>query len=125
MNLNQPAQPKEIELSEDNSTVISVKNVSKKFCRSLKKAYIYGLKDIGSELLGISRRSECLRSGEFWALRDINLELKRGESIGVIGVNGSGKSTLMNIIGGLLKPDTGYVRVNGRIAPLRVLGAGF
>jgi lipopolysaccharide transport system ATP-binding protein len=125
MNLSQSEEQYKIESSDGSSTVIAAKNISKKFCRSLKKAYIYGLKDIASELLGISRQSEHLRAGEFWALKDIELELKKGESIGIIGVNGSGKSTLMNIIGGLLKPDTGYVRVNGRVAPLRVLGAGF
>ena len=110
---------------EDNETILSVQNVSKKFCRNLKKAYIYGIKDIVSELLGKSRKSDCLRKNEFWALSDVNLQLKRGESIGLIGVNGSGKTTLMRIISGILKPDNGSIMVKGRLATLSVLGAGF
>lgn len=111
--------------SNNSEEILSVKNVSKKYCRSLKKAYLYGLKDIAYELVGKSRRSESLRDGEFWALNDVSLSLKRGESIGFVGINGSGKSTLIKVIGGLLKPDIGYVRVRGRVATLNVLGAGF
>ena len=110
---------------DNNETILSVQNVSKKFCRNLKKAYLYGIKDIVSELLGKSRKSDCLRKNEFWALRDVNLQLKRGESVGLIGVNGSGKTTLMRIIAGILKPDYGSIKVKGRIATLSVLGAGF
>ncbi|MEL6502772.1 MAG: ABC transporter ATP-binding protein, partial [Cyanobacteria bacterium J06623_1] len=62
---------------------------------------------------------------EFWALSDISFELKKGEALGLVGKNGSGKSTLLRIIAGLIKPDTGTVRVKGRIAPLIALGAGF
>jgi lipopolysaccharide transport system ATP-binding protein len=111
--------------SSQEEILISVENVSKKFCRSLKKAYLYGLKDIGAELLGTSRNSHQLRAHEFWALNNVNLQLKRGESLGLIGINGSGKTTLMRIIAGLLKPDIGKISVKGRIASLNVLGAGF
>jgi lipopolysaccharide transport system ATP-binding protein len=111
--------------ANDYEVILAAKSVSKKYCRSLKRAYIYGLRDITCELLGKSRRSDRLRSGEFWALTDISLELKRGESLGLVGVNGSGKTTLIKIIGGLLKPDTGYIKVRGRVATLNVLGAGF
>lgn len=62
---------------------------------------------------------------EFLALKDINLEIKRGESWGVIGSNGSGKSTLLKLICGILKPYKGSVEVKGTIAPLIELGAGF
>jgi lipopolysaccharide transport system ATP-binding protein len=110
---------------QNNEVILSVEKVSKKFCRSLKNAYIYGLKDITAEIFGISRKSEILRANEFWALRDVSLELRRGESVGLIGVNGSGKTTLMRIIAGILKPDAGSARIKGRLAALNVLGAGF
>ena len=109
----------------DEDLIISVQNVSKKFCRDLKKAYLYGLVDILAEIFGKSRKSNQLRRKEFWALQDVNLQIGRGQSIGLIGSNGSGKTTLLLIIAGLLKPDTGMVRVRGRVAPLSVLGAGF
>lgn len=62
---------------------------------------------------------------DFAALKDINLEVKKGEVLGIIGRNGSGKSTLLKIISGILPPTSGHVRVNGHIVPLIELGAGF
>ena len=62
---------------------------------------------------------------EFMALKDINLEVRRGESWGIIGRNGSGKSTLLKLITGILRPYQGSVTVSGSVAPLLELGAGF
>jgi lipopolysaccharide transport system ATP-binding protein len=105
--------------------LMSVYDVSKKFCRSLKRSVFYGLRDIGSELTGRSRHSDVLRPGEFWALNGLSFQLRRGEALGLVGPNGAGKSTLLRLISGLIKPDTGTLRVRGRVAPLIALGAGF
>ena len=105
--------------------LLSIQGVSKKFCRSLKSSYAYGLRDIGSELLGASRKSDRLRPKEFWALQNVSFDVYRGESLGLIGANGSGKTTLLKIIGGLIKPDTGKLIIRGKVAALIALGAGF
>jgi ABC-type polysaccharide/polyol phosphate transport system ATPase subunit len=118
-----------------NDVLVRVDNVSKRFCRSLKRSLWYGLQDLGSELGGRrhggggglpqSSADVELRKDEFWALKDISLELKRGECLSVVGRNGSGKSTLLRIISGLIKPDTGLVEQKGKLLAIIALGAGF
>lgn len=110
---------------DDNDIVLSVKNVSKRFCRDLKRSLLYGVQDIAGEVVGAKRQNVELRKGEFWALKDVSFDLKRGEALGLVGANGAGKTTLLRIISGLIRPDHGSVEVNGRVAPLIALGAGF
>ncbi len=62
---------------------------------------------------------------EFWALNDVNIEIEKGDFYGLVGINGSGKSTLLKTVAGVFKPTKGSVTVNGTIAPLIELGAGF
>ncbi len=104
---------------------IEVTGVSKRFCRDLKRSLLYGVQDIGREIVGMPPRVGELKRNEFWALQDVGFELPRGSAMGLVGTNGSGKTTLMRIIAGIIKPTTGRVTVRGRLAPLLALGAGF
>ena len=95
---------------------ISLHNVSKLFRKQKQKTF----KEFLPALFGGQSTSET-----FWALSDVSLEIKKGETFGIIGPNGSGKSTLLKLIAGVTKPTKGSITVNGRIAPLIELGAGF
>jgi lipopolysaccharide transport system ATP-binding protein len=70
-------------------------------------------------------RDEDLREGEFYAVRDVSFELRRGECLGLIGHNGAGKTTLLKMLNGLIKPDRGTITMRGRVGALIALGAGF
>lgn len=135
----------------DSEVLVRVENVSKIFCRDLKKSLLYGLKDSARDLMswgkksgdgrskskdGISspisdirysttRDEESLRPGEFYAVRDVSFELRRGECLGVIGHNGAGKTTLLKMLSGLIKPDVGRIEMRGRVGAIIALGAGF
>ena len=104
---------------------IELRDVGKKFAKSLGQTLRYGLADIGRELLLRKDAPEKLRPGEFWALKDLSLDVRPGEALAVIGRNGSGKSTLLKMLYGLIKPDEGEITIRGRMAALIELGAGF
>ena len=108
----------------DNDICVRLEQVSKKFARSLKRSFVYGARDMGRAVLG-RPLDPSLRPSEFWAVRDVSLELKRGQSLGIVGLNGSGKTTLLRMVSGILQPTKGRVQVDGRIAPMLALGAGF
>jgi lipopolysaccharide transport system ATP-binding protein len=99
--------------------------VSKKFCRDLKRSLRYGVQDLVSELLGGRNGQGELRKAEFWSVKGVSFELKRGEALGLIGPNGAGKTTLLRMLNGLIKPDEGSITMRGRVGALIQLGAGF
>lgn len=101
-------------MAED--TAIRVVDLSKKFV--IRKEH-----SIKERL--VKRRQAKTPTEQFWALRDINLEVSNGHTVGLIGHNGSGKSTLLKMVGGILSPTAGYVERRGRLAALLELGAGF
>jgi len=96
-------------------TVISLQNVSKCF-----KRYPHPVDRLKEILLPGKSRAD-----EFWAVQNINIEIEKGHTLGIVGRNGSGKSTLLQIIVGTLTPTTGKVKVQGRISALLELGSGF
>lgn len=103
---------------------IRVAGVSKRYSRNAQSHLSYGATDLMRELLGRGNR-DTLRKDEFWAVRDVSFELQPGESIALIGRNGAGKSTLLKMMNGLSKPDTGHIRIEGRVQALINLNAGF
>lgn len=115
-----------------DTPVISVQNVSKAYriwespASRLTAPLLESAATIFPGALGQGLKERAGRSyRDFWALKDINFEVKKGESVGIIGRNGSGKSTLLQIIAGTLQATSGSVQVNGRVAALLELGSGF
>ncbi len=109
---------------ENKEVLIKVEGLSKKFCKDLKTSLWYGVKDLVANIKG-NKNDRLLRNKEFWALQDINFEVRRGECLGLIGHNGAGKSTLLKILNGLINPDAGKVTIKGKVGALIELGAGF
>jgi len=99
-----------------SEVAIAVRDVSKLFRKQNQRTF----KELIPALLGGKSVVES-----FWALKDVNFEVKKGETIGIIGPNGSGKSTLLKLIAGVSRPTKGQIAVSGRVAPLIELGAGF
>jgi lipopolysaccharide transport system ATP-binding protein len=106
--------------------LIRVNDVSKKFSKDLKRSLWYGLTDIAKEVTGTSEHNrDRLRKTEFWAVKEVSFELRRGECLGLIGRNGAGKTTLLKMLNGLVKPDEGSIEMRGRVGALISLGTGF
>lgn len=104
---------------------ISFRKVGKKFCRNLKRSLFYGFLDVTRIFAGVPPDTARLRKDEFWALSDLSFQVRKGDSLGIIGANGSGKSTMLRLVSGIYTPDQGKVTVNGKVGSLITLGAGF
>jgi ABC-2 type transport system ATP-binding protein len=102
-----------------NGPVIDLKSVSVKYRLSKEKPKTF------QEYLLDRIRGKRLVYEDFWALKEVHLQVQKGEVIGIIGSNGAGKSTLLKVLAGVLKPSQGEVTVKGMVAPLIELGAGF
>lgn len=97
-------------------TVVKVAGASKRFVIRKEKS-------LKERVVNFGRSNK--HKDDFWALRDVDLDITSGSTVGLIGPNGSGKSTLLKLIGGILQPTTGTVEHRGRLAALLELGAGF
>lgn len=104
-------------MTEPELPVISLRDVGICFSKNRKRRR--SLRDL------LLHKSQSPKSGEFWPFRHVNLDIARGESIGVVGRNGQGKSTLLRLIAGVLLPDEGSVVVREGVAPLIAITGGF
>lgn len=100
--------------------MIKLEHVSMKFNLGIEKNY-----SIKEAFIAFFDRKRRVKPTEFWALKDVSFEVKKGEVIGLIGSNGAGKSTLLKVVSGVMKPTKGKITVNGVISPMIELGAGF
>lgn len=99
--------------------MIEVKNVSMKFNLGIEKGF-----SLKQGFVDMFKKKEKINN-DFWALKNVNFDVEKGEVVGFVGSNGAGKSTLLKVIAGVMKPTKGKVSVYGNICPMIELGAGF
>lgn len=106
-------------------SLLEIKNLSKCYAKDLRKSIRYASSELFRSTFGLKTEHEELRDSEFWALRDINLNLHRGDVLAVLGHNGAGKSTLLKCIADKIKPTKGSISVNGQLGHMIEMSAGF
>ena len=102
----------------ENNIAVQAENVSIMF--NLNRERVDNLKEYV-----IKKLKKQLLYQQFWAVNDVSFCLEKGERLGILGLNGAGKSTLLKVVAGVIKPTKGKITVNGVIAPMLELGAGF
>jgi ABC-type polysaccharide/polyol phosphate transport system ATPase subunit len=110
---------------DTDSWLIRASGLRKKYCRDLRRSLWYSLVDVMGAFGRKHESAEILREHEFWAVDDISFELRRGDSMGLLGRNGAGKSTLIKLITGQRSLTAGKVEMRGRVVALTELGLGF
>ena len=105
--------------------ILRVANVSKKYSIEQSRSRSDAVRDIVSEMFGGRRATHSPEHHDIWALRNISLDLKKGEGLGIIGHNGAGKSTLLKLLTGRYQPTEGTIETSARIGAITQLGIGF
>src|SRR5437763_9625441 len=107
-----------------NNTVIQAESLSKLYRRGLRydAALSHALENCGRSPRGVFSRK---KEETFWALKDVSLEVKEGEVLGLIGRNGAGKTTLLKILSRITRPTEGWAEIHGRVGSLLEVGTGF
>ena len=118
-----------------SDTIIKVEGLGKKYSlkhqqegqqyKALRDVIADGAKSLARPLLGKGRTAQNPSREDFWALKDVNFEIKQGDRVGIIGRNGAGKSTLLKVLSRIVEPTEGRISIKGRVASLLEVGTGF